>query len=120
MLSVLRKGNLLRARKTTREKLTGGHRVLLSRLGQSLHRAKNLRHPLRVIGEKHRNLGAHHSLVGTSPNGPLLTRNRATSSLQNELVQVLSAHKLHHLCTEGLLASPKVLGLRCESPKLII
>jgi hypothetical protein len=120
MLSVLRKGNLLGPRETTRQKLTGGHRVLLSRLGKTLHRAQDLRHPLRVISEKHRNLGADHGLVGTSPHCPLLARNRATASLQNELVQVLPAHKLHHLGTEGLLASPKVFGLCCESPKLVV
>jgi hypothetical protein len=115
--------NLLRARKTAREKLAGGHRLrvrLLSRDRKSLHRAKNLSHALRVIGEENGNLRANDLLARASPNGALLTGDRPTTALQNKLIQVLASHELHHLLAQGQLASAKVLQLSLKDAGLVV
>jgi hypothetical protein len=120
---VLVEGNLLRARKTAGQQLAGGHRLrvrLLSGDGKSLHRAKNFGHPLRIIGEENGNLGANDLLAGTSPNGPLLTGNRATPSFQHKLIQVLAPHELHDLLTQRKLASAKVFQLGLEETRLVV
>jgi hypothetical protein len=120
---VLLKGNLLRARKTAREKLAGGHRFgvrLLSRDRKSLHRAKNFSHALRVIGEENSNLGANDLLARTGANSPLLSGNRASPSLQNKLVEVLTPHELHDLLTQRKLASAKVFQLGLEDTRLVV
>jgi len=121
--SALLQGNLLGARQATGEELAGHDRArirLLSGSRKSLHRPKDFSHPLGVIGEEHGNLGADNGLVRASPCGPLLPGNCPPTSLQHELVEVLTPHELHHLGTERLLTSPKILGLRRQSPKLIV
>jgi len=121
--SALLKGNLLGARETTRQELTGGHRArirLLSGSRESFHGAQDLGHALRVIREQHRNLGADNGLVRASPRGPLLTGNRTSTPLQYELVEVLASHELHDLGAQGLLARTKLLGLGCQRPQLIV
>jgi hypothetical protein len=120
---VLLEGNLLGARETTGEKLAGGDRArigVLSGSGKSLHRAQDLGHALGVIGEKHRNLGADDGLGRASAGGPLLTGDGPTASLQHKLVQVLASHELHHLGTESLLPSPKVLRLGRKCTEFIV
>jgi hypothetical protein len=113
----------LRPREAAGEKLASGHRLcvrLLTRGGKSLHRAKNLRHALRIIGKENGNLGANHLLARASPNGPLLAGNRTTASLENKLIEILSAHELHDLLAESELAGAKVLELRLKSTGLVI
>jgi hypothetical protein len=121
--SALLQRNLLGTRETASQKLTGGHGLcvgFLSRRRKSLHRAQNLRHALGIIGEENGDLGANDLLAGTSANCPLLTGNRAPTSLENELIEVLASHELHDLLTESQLASPELLELRLKDTRLII
>jgi hypothetical protein len=121
--SALLKGNLLGTRKATGQKLAGGHRTrigILSRSGKSLHCAKNFGHALRVIGEQHRNLGAHNRLVRASPCGPLLTGNRTPTSLKNKLIEVLASHELHDLLAQSQLPGTKLLELGLKDTRFII
>jgi hypothetical protein len=115
--------NLLRARKTAGEKLARGHGLrirFLSRSRKSLHRPKHLGHPLGIVGEENGNLRANDLLARASANRALLPGNRASTSLQDKLIQVLAPHELHHLLAQGKLASPKVLQLGLKDAGLIV
>jgi hypothetical protein len=121
--SALLKRNLLSPRETAGQQLAGGDRLsvgFLSRSGKSLHRAKDFGHALGIIGEENGDLGANDLLAGTSANCPLLTGNRATASLENKLIEILTAHELHHLLAQSELAGSKLFELSLKDSGFVI
>jgi hypothetical protein len=116
-------GNLLGPRKTAGQNLTDDDRSgirLLSGRRKTLDCAKNLGHALRLIRKQKSNLSAHNLARRATGGRPLLTGNRTSPALEDELIQVLSSHKVRDLTSQLGLAIAQGLDLRLERADLVV
>ena len=114
---------MLCPRKATRKNLTDNDRPcvgLLSGRGNPLDRAKDLGHPLGLVGEEQRNLGTDNLARGAARRSSLLPGNRSTPALNDKLVEVLTPHKLRNLSSKLRLSIAKSLDLGLKSTDLVV